>query len=90
MPSGGSYISKEVLEEQTVREIFRNRFIIFIIGVSALVAAFAWNHLATVGIRDKLDDDPVRAAFLYAVLMTIIFVIIIFVFAIVFKKIYGF
>ena len=90
MPDRAGFVVEKVFQEQSTYEIFRNRFVIFIIAVAALIAAFAWNHLGVIGIRDKLDDDPVRAAFLYAVLMTILFVVIIFVAAVLFKKIYGF
>lgn len=81
---------KDWLEEQSANEIFRNRFVIFIIAVAALIAAFAWNHLAVIGIRDRIDADPLRAALLYAIIMTILFVVIIFIVAVIYKKVYGF
>ena len=40
MPSGKSFIPKEIFQEQSTYEIFRNRFVIFIIAVVALIAAF--------------------------------------------------
>ena len=90
MPDRAGFVVEEVFKEQTTYEIFRNRLVIFIIAVAALIAAFAWNHLGTIGIRDKLDEDPVRAALIYAVLMTMLFVVIILVVAVLYKKIYGF
>ena len=90
MSQRGGLIPGDVIKEQSSYELFRNRFIIFIIAVTALIAAFAWNNFGLIAIRDQLDDNPIRAAFLYAVLMTIIFIIVIAIASVVVKRIYEF